>query len=43
MDRMRYTAEDAFRGQTFDLPKEATQGIWEIAADFEGLVRISAV
>ncbi|RUS83263.1 hypothetical protein EGW08_008986 [Elysia chlorotica] len=37
VDRMRYSAEDAFKGQTFQLPREATEGIWSISANYEGL------
>ncbi|KAK3720956.1 hypothetical protein RRG08_047522, partial [Elysia crispata] len=37
VDRMRYSAEEAFRSQTFELPREATVGIWSISANFEGL------
>ncbi|GFN82626.1 complement component 3 [Plakobranchus ocellatus] len=37
VDRMRYSAEEAFKGQQFDLPREATQGFWSISANFEGL------
>ncbi|KAK3720953.1 hypothetical protein RRG08_047519 [Elysia crispata] len=37
VDRMRYSAEEAFTGQAFELPREATEGIWSISANFEGL------
>ncbi|KAK3720947.1 hypothetical protein RRG08_047513 [Elysia crispata] len=37
VDRMRYSAEEAFRSQTFELPWEATVGIWSISANFEDL------
>ncbi|GFN82617.1 complement component 3-2 [Plakobranchus ocellatus] len=42
VDRMRYSAEEAFKGQQFNLPREATQGIWSISANFEVLPRFWA-
>lgn len=37
VDRMRYSAEEAFKAQTFELPRETTIGMWSISANFEGL------
>nr|UIO57921.1 complement protein C3-2 [Biomphalaria glabrata] len=37
VDRMRYSAEDAFKGQNFELPKDIAPGRWYISANFEGL------
>ncbi|CAL1534288.1 unnamed protein product [Lymnaea stagnalis] len=37
LDRMRYSAEDAFKGQEFELPRETPLGFYYISANFEGL------
>ncbi|XP_059170482.1 complement C3-like, partial [Physella acuta] len=36
VDRIRYSAEEAFKGQEFELPKETKSGQWSISASFEG-------
>ncbi|XP_005093011.2 complement C3 [Aplysia californica] len=36
VDRLRYSAEEAFQGQEFDLPKESDPGKWSITANYEG-------
>lgn len=37
VDRLRYSAEEAFKSQDFELPKDTPPGIWHIFANFEGL------
>ncbi|KAI8750774.1 BgC3-1.p1, partial [Biomphalaria glabrata] len=37
LERMRYSAEDAFKSQEFELPKDTPPGIWTISANLEGL------
>ncbi|CAL1534287.1 unnamed protein product [Lymnaea stagnalis] len=37
VDRLRYSADEAFKSQDFELPKDTPPGIWHIFANFEGL------
>jgi hypothetical protein len=37
VDRMRYTAEEAFKAKEFELPKDTPPGVWSITANFEGM------
>ncbi|KAH9514550.1 hypothetical protein Btru_025634 [Bulinus truncatus] len=37
VERMRFSAVDAFKRQEFDLPRETSPGMWNISANFEGL------